>query len=304
MCAEFAGSGRRERCGSKLVQPTLAQPTLAQRVLPMVRACHAQPTLAVTAFSTALAVGGGRRWGSISVAGAALAGQLAVGWSNDYLDRDRDRLVGRTDKPLVAGEVSAKAVRNGAVGAALACVPLSLLSGKRAAAVHAVAVGAALAYNAGLKGTVYSAAPYAVAFGALPAFVSLGGRSPRRPPATAMLAAALMGSGAHFVNTLADLDDDAVAGIRGLPHRLGATRSLLAGAGLLGAATAIVAGAGSRPLGRNGTAMTAVAATSVAGVVVATLAGRRRAAWSMSLGTAALTVALYVGRSSELIRSR
>ena len=273
------------------------------QVLPMLRASHAQPTLAVTAFSAALALGSGRRWGTLPVAGAVLAGQLAVGWSNDYLDRDRDRLVGRSDKPIVAGQVSAGAVGAGAVGAALTCIPLSLLSGRRAAAVHAMAVGAALAYNAGLKNTAYSVAPYAVAFGSLPAFVTLGGHSPAFPPMSAIAAGALMGAGAHFVNTLADLDDDAVAGVRGLPHRLGARRSLLVGAGLLGAATAVVAVASRRSLGRTGGVITAAAATSVAGVVTATLAGRERAAWSLSLGTAALTVALYVARSDTLVRS-
>ena len=273
------------------------------QMLPMLRASHAQPTLAVTAFSAALALGSGRRWGTLPVAGAVLTGQLAVGWSNDYLDRDRDRLVGRSDKPIVAGQVSAAAVGAGAVGAALTCIPLSLLSGRRAAAVHAMAVGAALAYNAGLKGTAYSVAPYAIAFGSLPAFVTLGGRSPAIPPISAIAAGALMGAGAHFVNTLADLDDDAVAGVRGLPHRLGARRSLLVGAGLLGAATTVVAVASRRSLGRTGAVITAAAATSVAGVVAATLAGRERAAWSLSLGTAALTVALYVARSDTLVRS-
>jgi 4-hydroxybenzoate polyprenyltransferase len=270
-------------------------------VVPLLRAAHVQPTAAVTAFSTALALGSGRRWGAGPVAAAVLAGQLAVGWSNDYLDRGRDRLAGRTDKPIVSGEVSATAVGAGAVAAALACVPLSLLSGPRAAAVHGMAVGSALAYNARLKGTPFSVVPYGLAFGALPAFVSLGGAERRLPPVWAMGAAALMGAGAHFVNTLPDLDDDAATGVHGLPHRLGPTRSLLTGAALLGTAAAIVARSGGRPLGRTATALATAAGASVAAVVATALTGRQRAAWSMSLGTAALTVALYLARSDSLV---
>jgi len=84
-------------------------------VVAMARASHAAPTVAVTSFTTALAAGAGRRpGGAAAVAGAVLAGQLTVGWSNDYLDRHRDGLVGRTDKPIVAGEVSASTVGTGA----------------------------------------------------------------------------------------------------------------------------------------------------------------------------------------------
>ena len=67
------------------------------------------------------------------VALAVLAGQLSVGWSNDYLDRERDRAAGRTDKPVAAGELSPTLVRDGARWSRSAlCVPLSLLSGWRA----------------------------------------------------------------------------------------------------------------------------------------------------------------------------
>ena len=53
----------------------------------LLRACHLQPTLAVTAISTALALSVGRGVGALAVLFAVLAGQLSVGWSNDYLDR-------------------------------------------------------------------------------------------------------------------------------------------------------------------------------------------------------------------------
>jgi 4-hydroxybenzoate polyprenyltransferase len=270
------------------------------KLVPLVRACHFQPTLAVTGFATALAVGVDRGWGSIWVAAAALSGQLTVGWSNDYLDRDRDRLVGRTDKPIAAGEVDASLVRRCAIAAAAACIPLSLASGWRAALVHLVAVAFALGYNVRLKATVFSVVPYVVAFGALPAFVVLGAPSHNLPPWPAMLAAALLGAGAHFVNTLPDLDADALTGIDGLPHRLGPTKALLTGVVLLIGATAIVAQAGEAPLSTLSTALAFAAVLSALGVLIGAATGRQRAAWTLSLVTAGITVALFLTRTASL----
>ncbi|HEV8298430.1 MAG TPA: hypothetical protein VGQ20_14090, partial [Acidimicrobiales bacterium] len=64
-------------------------------MIPLLRASHFQPALSVTVIATVLAVSVGRGAGSIVVALAVAAGQLSVGWSNDYLDRDRDRRTGR-----------------------------------------------------------------------------------------------------------------------------------------------------------------------------------------------------------------
>ena len=79
-------------------------------VIPLLRSSHFQPTMAVTGFATALALSAGRGTGAILVAAAVLCGQLSVGWSNDYIDRARDRTAARMDKPIVAGSVSARLV--------------------------------------------------------------------------------------------------------------------------------------------------------------------------------------------------
>jgi 4-hydroxybenzoate polyprenyltransferase len=262
----------------------------------LVRASHFPPTLAVTAFTTALAVSSGRAWGAAAVAAAVLCGQLTVGWSNDYIDRDRDRTARRADKPIAAGQVSAGIVRNSAVAAAVACVPLSLLSGWRAGSVHFVAVVAAVAYNVRLKRTVFSVVPYVVAFGLLPAFVTLGADEHSWPPAWAMTAAALLGAGAHFLNTLPDLAADASSGVRGLPHRCGATGTVVIGGVLLGVATAIVALAPGGALGVAGVVAAGLGAAAVLGVVALAVLGRPRQAWLLSLGAAAAVVALYLVR--------
>ena len=77
----------------------------------LIRACHFQPTLAVTAVTTALAVLSGRgASGCVAVALAVVAGQLSTGWSNDWFDAARDTANGRVDKPIVSGAVSVATV--------------------------------------------------------------------------------------------------------------------------------------------------------------------------------------------------
>ena len=74
---------------------------------PLVRAAHPGPALTVVVLSLLLAVAADLSPGRVLLVGlAVLAGQLSVGWSNDLIDQERDRAVGRTDKPLAAGEVT------------------------------------------------------------------------------------------------------------------------------------------------------------------------------------------------------
>ncbi|MFE7098780.1 UbiA family prenyltransferase [Streptomyces erythrochromogenes] len=210
--------------------------------------CHPLPAAAVTLFTAVLAVAAGHGPpGVLLLAGAVAAGQLSVGWCNDRADLGRDLATGRRDKPLVAGAVSAAAVARAAGGALLLCVPLSLAAGPLAGAVHLAGVAAAWGYNLGLKGTVVSWAPYALAFGLLPAFVTLGLPGSPWPPPWLTAAAALLGAGAHFANVLPDIDDDLATGVVGLPQRLGARRSaVLAGLLVLASTAALVAGPSGR----------------------------------------------------------
>jgi len=267
----------------------------------LLRASHFQPTLAVTTITGVLAVVAGRGLGTVAVVAAVLAGQLSVGWSNDWIDRDRDRRAGRDDKPIVTGAVAAATVERAAITALVLTVPLSLLSGWRAAAVHLVAVLAAWAYNLGLKRTPFSVACYLLAFGLLPAFVTLGLPGHPWPPLWATAAAALMGAGAHFVNGLPDRDADQLTGVRGLPQRMSYRGGLLTGVGLLGTALAVV---GLGPPGRPtpGTVVLLVIGMSaLVAVVVASSTGHERAAWSLTLLTAAAAVGALVLNGSALV---
>ena len=168
----------------------------------LLRCSHPEPVFAVTAANGVLAISAGRGWTTVWVVSAVLAGQLFVGWTNDYLDRDLDARAGRADKPLVAGTVSAQRVRNAALVALIACVPLSLANGVAPGLLHLAAVGVATLYNLGVRATPLSPVPYLFAFGAVPAFITLGLHPAHLPPAWATIAAALLGAGAHFTQVL------------------------------------------------------------------------------------------------------
>lgn len=204
-------------------------------------ACHPIPSVAVTAISAGLAALAGLPVdrGAL-VVGAVFTGQLSVGWSNDYLDAERDRAVRRTDKPLATGEVKPRVAGIAAAVAFILTVGFSAAIGWPGGAVALATVLAAWAYNLGLKGTVLSWLPYAIAFGLAPAVVTLSDSTPRWPPGWLVTVAALLGVAAHLANVLPDLRDDAETGIRGLPHRIGARATAVAAAALLSIASVVI----------------------------------------------------------------
>ena len=207
----------------------------------LARTIHPGPAVAVTLAATLLAVTWGATAGTaLLVAAAALTGQLTVGWTNDLVDRDRDHRVGRRDKPLATGEVAASTVLVATATAIVVTVTASLALGVRAGGLHLLLVATGWAYNLGLKRTVLSWLPYAVCFGGLPVVVSLAARDAAGQGWT-VLAGALLGTGAHLVNAVPDLEDDRLTGVVGLPHRLGARRSIDAATGLLVAGSVVTA---------------------------------------------------------------
>ncbi len=234
----------------------------------------------------------------LAVAAAVLAGQLSVGWHNDWLDAERDRTAQRGDKPLVGSDLRRATVGVSAATALLACVPLSFLSGWRAGTSHVVAVLLAWAYNARLKSTVWSWAPYAASFALLVSFVSLGGRGHPAPPWWLVVAAALLGVGAHMANVVPDLAADAATGVRGLPHRLGRTRSVAAATALLLTASAVVAFGPGHP-GWTSIGLPLAAAVVGAGLV-AYRRGREDLLFRASLVVALVDVAMLVSRGRQL----
>lgn len=175
---------------------------------------------------------------------AVLAGQLFVGWSNDYLDRGLDSEAERDDKPVAKGEIDPRVVGAAALAALVAAIPLSLASGVAATAVHAVGIASATAYNLRLKRTIFSAVPYALSFSLVPAFVTLGLHPSHWPPLWVMAVAGLIGVGGHFAQARPDVNRDRTQGVLGLPQAVGERASgilaatfLAAGAGVIAVAT-------------------------------------------------------------------
>jgi 4-hydroxybenzoate polyprenyltransferase len=210
-------------------------------VLGLVRACHAAPCVAVTAFGTALGAAVGNTAGTCALLAAALlSGQLSIGWSNDRIDAPRDRIAGRSDKPLAVEPRLVPVVDRCLVAAIAATVAFSLALGWRAGLLHLAAVGCGWLYNAGVKSTAVSWLPYAAAFAALPAIATLALPAHPAPAWWALTAGALLGVAAHLANAVPDLDDDARTGVRGFPQRLGAHRSLLIAAAALAAGTLVL----------------------------------------------------------------
>ena len=252
---------------------------------------HGGPCVAVTALAALLAVALDVGTGpALVVIAAVLAGQLTIGWANDLLDAGRDAAVGRADKPIATGALPRRLVQQCLVGAAVACLVLSAAAGWRSGLVHVVLlVGMGHAYNLGLKATVLSWLPYAVAFGSLPAVVSLTGSDPAWPPWWLMGAGASLGVGAHLLNTLPDLADDARTGVRGLPHRLGEPVARVVAAGVLLTASVLAAWGPGSPGALTWTALLVVV---VLAVVAA--AGRGRWPFRAAIAVALVDVALLV----------
>ena len=208
-------------------------------------ASHPGPSVVVTVLAVALGVAAGLEPWRIAVLGlAVLCGQLSVGISNDAIDRDRDREVGRTDKPLVRGEVSARTAWTAAIAAVVAALALSAVLGVGMLVAHAVALASAWAYNAGLKATPLSIAPFVVSFGIFPSLATLSADPPAIAAWWAWAAGGALGAAVHLTNVLPDLDDDRRTGVRGLAHRMGARpAAALAGLAVLAGAAAVLWGA-------------------------------------------------------------
>ncbi|KQX71745.1 MULTISPECIES: UbiA family prenyltransferase [Aeromicrobium] len=262
-------------------------------VLGVARASHPGPAAAVTLAAVLLALTWGASARTAALIGvAALAGQLSVGWSNDLVDRHRDRTSGRRDKPLATGDITPTSVRAAIVVALVVAVATSLSLGARPGALHVVLVATGWAYNLGLKRTVVSWLPYAVCFGGLPVVVSLAARG-EVGPAWIVVAGALLGTGAHLVNAVPDLEDDRRTGVVGLPHRLGARGSVDLATALMLAGTVVTVVVPAEGLDVLGIA----ALVLCAGLLVAGRVSGGRGAFRAAMGIALVDVVALLLRS-------
>jgi len=163
-----------------------------------------------------------------------------------------------------------------------------------------VVIGAAWAYNLGLKSTAWSGLMYLAGFGPIPAYAAstLPGQPAPRWSVTA--AAALVGLGAPFANVLPDLTGDKETGVEGLPQQVaarwgsGAVRAT-ALVLLLAASVLLVLAASDT---RRWVAFAGLGAAVVLGVVGARGAGR--VPFYAALGIAAIDVVLFAAGGEAL----
>jgi len=269
----------------------------------LVRSSHPGPTVAVSLIAGALSWGAGLApWTIAVITIMILFNQLSVGLSNDWLDADRDIRVGRTDKPIAKGEISTTHVAVVAIACAAVSVGLSFLVGPLAALAHAVFLISGWAYNLGLKSTMASVVPYITGFGALPLVVTLSSDPPQLAAWWAITAGASLGVAAHFSNVVPDLVDDDATGVRGVPHRAGASASAIVIAiSLVAAALSATLGPGEAP---SIVAVIGVGATlGLAGLSIILVARRRisRLLFRLTIAAALIDVALLLFSAPQLV---
>lgn len=263
----------------------------------LARATHPGPAVAVTVVATLLAVAAGVGAArTVLVFAAVLAGQASIGWSNDWLDADRDRAVARSDKPVVQGAVAPGLLRVAALAAVAVAVVLSLLLGLVPGLLLLVLVASGWAYNAGLKRTAFSGLPYVTGFGALPAGVVAAAPGTPTAPWWLVTAGGALGAAAHLANVAPDLEDDLATGVRGLPHRLGADVSAVTGAVLLLAASLVlVLGPDGAPTPAGWAGLVVAVPAAAVAALAGTARGRRLAFPAVMLLTVVDVVLLLLG---------
>jgi 4-hydroxybenzoate polyprenyltransferase len=191
------------------------------------RAAHFGPTLIVTTASFLLSLSQYSLIDSLRVTIAIFAGQLVVGWSNDFIDAPLDIAAQRTKKPIVSKEINPEQLKKSILVALLAALLLSLFSplGITGTLIHFLGILSATFYNLKLKSTILSPIPYIVSFGALPWAIYLPAGN--HPPLWLYLDFMLIAVAFHFFNVLKDFQWDIKQGIMGIPQRLGRNVSLI-----------------------------------------------------------------------------
>src|SRR4029077_11540005 len=215
---------------------------------------HPGPSLLVTVVLVAIAGLAGRRMPDAilgpQLLGAMLPVQFCIGVINDAADLQADA-VAKPYKPLVRGVVR-RSTASGA-GILLGVIGLGVAATINFATLglDALALGAGLAYDLGLRRTPLSWVPWWGGMAVLPLEGDAsGGTVPSRLLVLLPLSC-LLAIGLHFANALPDIEGDRLACRRSLPVLAGAGRSRGAGPVAL-AAAGVLAVALAWPLGQAG----------------------------------------------------
>ena len=198
----------------------------------LLKASHFGPTLIVTSISWFFAAHYWWEGPAYVIAFGVFTGQLVVGWSNDLYDYKDDLMHNRQNKPLVSGVISHSYLKRWLTF----MVPFSFVAnllgplGFKGGLVYMFGISMGVAYNFYFKFNVFSWLPFALAFAALPSCIAIS--KDVTPPVWMWLGGALLGSAAHFINVIKDMDQDRASGIGGAPQRIGKRNSIVV-AGLL-----------------------------------------------------------------------
>jgi 4-hydroxybenzoate polyprenyltransferase len=210
-----------------------------RKVRGLLKASHFIPSLIVSSIAFVFGVHYWWEGPAYVIAFTVFTGQLVVGWSNDLYDFADDQKHQRMNKPLVSGAITEKYLRSWLIF----MVPFSFLAnifgplGFKGGLLYWLGVGFGVAYNFYFKFTFLSPVPFAVAFAILPSCIAIS--KDVTPPLWMWLGGALLGSAAHFINVLKDLDQDRASDIKGMPQIVGKKASM-AIAALLSVAAATV----------------------------------------------------------------
>ena len=213
---------------------------MTRRIIGLLRASHFGPNLLVTILSYFFAQLYWWEGPAFVIAVGVFCGQLVVGWSNDLIDYKDDLLHNREVKPLVSGEISVPLLQN----CLRVILPIAILInlfgplGFIGGGLSVFAIGWAVAYNFYFKFTIFSWLPFAVAFGSLPSCMALS--KGQMPTLWMWLGGALVGTAAHFLNVIKDMEQDKASGIKGLPQRFGSKASLVSAFVLIATAVALL----------------------------------------------------------------
>lgn len=192
------------------------------------RVVHPFPSAlnALLVFGLALLAGGSPPVGA-GLAMGMLGLQFSIGAANDVFDEDLDAR-SKPGKPIPAGLISRRTAAALAILAGGGGLVVAAAFGFAVLAMAAVMLGAGLAYDSVLKRGSWGWTAFAVAFPILPVYAWYGAAMELPPRWEALLAvAALCGPALQLSNGLVDLERDRLAGVIGLPGRLGRRRSLL-----------------------------------------------------------------------------
>ena len=197
-----------------------------KKIRALAKASHFGPTLIVTSISWFFAAYYWWEGPAYVIAFGVFTGQLVVGWSNDLYDYADDLKHNRLNKPLVAGTITPSYLMKWL----RFMVPFSFVAnllgplGFKGGLVYMFGISMGVAYNFYFKYNVFSWLPYALAFAALPSCIAIS--KDVTPPVWMWLGGALLGSAAHFINVIKDIDQDRASGIGGAPQRIGKRNSI------------------------------------------------------------------------------